>query len=179
MGGRFFLGVGSGENLNEHVVGRGWPSPETGLAMLEEAVTVLRLLWEGGMKTFRGRFYTVEDARLYTRPDEPPPLMIAASKPGSARLAARAGDAMINTEIAGPLVERFKSAGGERKPRFVEMTVCWAKDERRARATAREVAGDSSGARRPCDTSLATGACADREAVPGDDDATLRQVIDR
>jgi len=75
----------------------------------------------------------VEDARLYTRPDEPPPLMIAASKPVSARLAARAGDAMINTEIAGLLVERFKSASGERKPRFVEMTVCWAKDERRAR----------------------------------------------
>jgi coenzyme F420-dependent glucose-6-phosphate dehydrogenase len=79
MKGRFFLGVGSGENLNEHVVGRGWPSPVVRLAMLEEAVRVIRLLWDGGTQSFHGRFYTVEDARLYTLPDEPPALMIAAN----------------------------------------------------------------------------------------------------
>jgi coenzyme F420-dependent glucose-6-phosphate dehydrogenase len=139
MNGRFFLGVGTGENLNEHVVGRGWPSPDVRLAMLEEAVQVLQLLWEGGMKSFHGRYYAVEDARLYTLPDEPPALMIAASNPGAAELAARAGDAMMNTEVEGDLIRRFNGAGGDDKPRFVEMTVCWAKDERRARQTAHEI----------------------------------------
>jgi G6PDH family F420-dependent oxidoreductase len=139
MGGRFFLGVGTGENLNEHVVGRGWPSPDVRLAMLEEAVKILRLLWEGGTKSFHGRYYTVEDARIYTLPEKPPALMIAASKPGAAELAGRTGDAMINTQVERDLVDRFESAGGGGRPRYVEMTVCWAKDERRARKTARAV----------------------------------------
>ena len=66
--GRFFLGLGTGENLNEHVVGRGWPSPDVRLEMLEEAIDVIRLLWQGGMKSHRGRYFTVEDARLYSLP---------------------------------------------------------------------------------------------------------------
>jgi G6PDH family F420-dependent oxidoreductase len=139
MEGRFFLGLGTGENLNEHVVGRGWPSPGVRLDMLAEAVRVIRLLWEGGSKSFRGHYHTVEEARLYTLPDEPPAVMIAASNPGAARLAARSGDAMINPEIEGDLVEEFEEAGGGDKPRYVEMTVCWARDERAARRTAREV----------------------------------------
>src|SRR5262245_31691122 len=139
MQGRFFLGLGTGENLNEHVVGRGWPSPGVRLDMLEEAIRVIRLLWEGGSKSFRGQYHTVEEARLYTLPDEPPALMIAASNPGAARLAARSGEAMINTEVEGDLVEEFEDAGGHDKPRYVEMTVCWARDERAARRTAREV----------------------------------------
>jgi G6PDH family F420-dependent oxidoreductase len=139
MKGRFFLGVGTGENLNEHVVGRGWPSPDVRLAMLAESLDVLRLLWEGGTKSFHGRYFTVEDARLYSLPEKPPPLMIAASKPGAAALAGRAGDAMINTEVEGDLIRGFEDAGGGDKPRYVEMTVCWAKDERRARKTAHEV----------------------------------------
>jgi G6PDH family F420-dependent oxidoreductase len=141
MGDRFFLGVGTGENLNEHVVGRGWPSPDVRLAMLEEAVGVLHLLWEGGSRSFHGRYYTVEDARLYTLPAKPPSLMIAASKPGAAELAARHGDAMINTEVDDELIRAFEAAGGTAKHRFVEMTVCWAEDEREARATAHETWG--------------------------------------
>lgn len=141
MDGRFFLGLGTGENLNEHVVGLGWPSPDVRLAMLEEAVDVLRLLWEGGAKSFHGRFYTVEDARLYTLPAEPPALMIAASNPGAAEFAGRSGDAIINTEVDADLIRHFTDAGGAGKERYVEMTVCWAKDERRARKTAHEVWG--------------------------------------
>jgi G6PDH family F420-dependent oxidoreductase len=139
MRGRFFLGLGTGENLNEHVVGEGWPAPDVRLEMLAEAIDVIRLLWKGGSQTHRGRHYTVEDARLYTLPDEPPMLMVAASKPNAAELAGRAGDAMINTEVEPELVQRFQAAGGADRPRFVELTVCWAPDERRARKTAHEV----------------------------------------
>ena len=139
MGGRFFLGVGSGENLNEHVVGRGWPPPAMRLEMFEEAIEVIRLLWEGGTKSHRGRHYTLEDACLYTRPETPPQLMIAASKPLAAELAGRKGDAMINTEVDAGLVRRFDASGGAGKPRFVELGVCWAADETRARKTAREL----------------------------------------
>jgi G6PDH family F420-dependent oxidoreductase len=139
MPGRFVLGVGTGENLNEHVVGRGWPSGDVRLDMLEEAVRVIRLLWEGGTKSHHGRYYTVEDARLYTLPEEPPPIMVAASRPGAAELAGRSGDAMINTEVDAQLIERFEAAGGDESPRFVELTVCWAKDEKRARRTAHEI----------------------------------------
>jgi len=140
MGERFFLGVGTGENLNEHVVGRGWPSPDVRLEMFEEAITVIRLLWEGGTKSHHGRYYTVEDARLYTLPDKRPPLMVAASKPGAAELAGRLGDAMINTEVDEDLIHRFEEAGGgDDEPRYVELSACWAKDERRARKTAHEV----------------------------------------
>src|SRR4030095_1113043 len=58
MKGRFFLGLGTGENLNEHVVGRGWPSADVRLEMLEEAITMIRLLWEGGAKHHRGAHHT-------------------------------------------------------------------------------------------------------------------------
>jgi G6PDH family F420-dependent oxidoreductase len=139
MPGRFFLGLGTGENLNEHIVGRGWPSADVRLEMLEEAVEMIRRLWEGELTSHRGRYFTVEDARLYTLPPEPPPIMIAASQPGAAEVAARLGDAMINTEPEEELIEKFRVAGGRRKPRYVEMTVCWAEDERRARRTAHEI----------------------------------------
>src|ERR671915_534940 len=87
MPGRFFLGVGTGENLNEHILGAAWPSGDVRLEMLEEAIDVIRLLWQGGYQSHRGRYYTVEDARLYTLPEAPPPIMVAASKPGAAELA--------------------------------------------------------------------------------------------
>jgi G6PDH family F420-dependent oxidoreductase len=139
MDGRFFLGVGTGENLNEHVVGRGWPSADVRLEMLEEAINVIRLLWKGGLKSHHGRYYTVEDARLYTLPESPPPIMVAASKPRAAELAGRLGDAMINTDVEPDLLERFRSGAGDDGPRYVELSVCWAKDERKARKTAHEI----------------------------------------
>jgi len=139
MPGRFFLGVGTGENLNEHVVGRGWPPGDVRLEMLEEAIDVMRLLWRGGVQRHRGRYYTVRDARLYTLPDAPPEIMVAASKPGAVKLAARVGDAMINTEAERELVQQFDASGGTGKPRYAEETVCWAKSERQARKTAHEI----------------------------------------
>src|SRR5262249_28133086 len=83
---RLFPRVGTGENLNEQVVGRGWPPSDVRLAMLEEAVEVMRLLWGGETESFHGCYYDVQNARLYTRPDEPPTLMIAASNSGAAGL---------------------------------------------------------------------------------------------
>src|SRR5881394_2507316 len=104
MEGRFFLGVGTGEELNEHVTGATWPGPLKRLEMLEEAVEVLRLLWQGGYQSHYGTHYTVEQARIYTLPDEPPPIAIAAAQPKAAELAGRLGDALIGVSPEGETV---------------------------------------------------------------------------
>ena len=126
MAGRFFLGLGTGENLNEHVVGEAWPAPDERLAMLEEAIDVIRQLWEGGYQTFRGDFYDVEQARLYTLPDEPPAIAVAAGKPLAAELAGRAADALINVAPDDEVIEAFESADGQGKPKYGQITGCWA-----------------------------------------------------
>jgi G6PDH family F420-dependent oxidoreductase len=138
MPGRFFLGVGSGENLNEHVVGRGWPSPDVRLEMLEEAVEIIRLLWRGEAMSFHGRHYTVEDARVYTLPPEPPRIMVAAGAPRAAELAGRVGDGLVSTAPEAELVERFRASGGDGKPTIGMVHVCFAEDEEEARRTAHE-----------------------------------------
>lgn len=134
--GRFFLGVGTGENLNEHIVGARWPSVDVRQDMLEEAVAVIRQLWRGGYQDHHGRFYAVENARVYTRPDSPPPIMVAASGTKAAQLAGRIGDGLVATEPAREVVEHFEAAGGRGKPRYAEISVCWARDEASARRTA-------------------------------------------
>jgi coenzyme F420-dependent glucose-6-phosphate dehydrogenase len=139
MPGRFFLGVGTGENLNEHIVGARWPSIEVRQEMLEEAVAIIRQLWQGGYQDHHGRHYTVENARLYTLPPEPPALVVAAAGPKSAELAGRIGDGLVCTSPGRELVERFTAAGGGDKPRYAELTVCWAKDEKSARRTAHRI----------------------------------------
>jgi coenzyme F420-dependent glucose-6-phosphate dehydrogenase len=138
MPGRFFLGLGTGENLNEHVLGDRWPEGEVRLEMLTEAIEVIRLLWEGGYHSHHGRYYTVERARLYTLPEEPPPIMVAADKPNAAKLAATAGDGLIGTAPDEDLLAEFDGAGGSGKPRFGQVTVCWAEDDESARKTAHE-----------------------------------------
>ena len=137
MPGRFFLGVGTGENLNEHVLGQRWPELEVRLEMLEEAIEVMRLLWQGGLQSHHGRHYTVENARLYTLPEEPPRIVVAASGEKAAELAGRAGDGFWSTAPKRELVEAFEKAGG-RGPRYGQVTVCWAEDEAAARRTAHE-----------------------------------------
>ena len=114
MPGRFFLGVGTGENLNEHVLGEGWPDADTRRAMLEEAIDVLRALWSGGEQSHFGRFFTVDNARLYTLPDEPPQVMVAAGTRATAELAGRLGDGLIGTAPDSDLVAAFEHAGGRR-----------------------------------------------------------------
>jgi G6PDH family F420-dependent oxidoreductase len=138
MPGRFFLGVGSGENLNEHILGDRWPPTAVRLEMLEEAVEVIRLLWEGGNKSHHGKHYTVENARIYTLPDELPPIAIAASGPKAARLAGRAGDALVSVAPDDEVVRTFEKAGGAGKPKYAEVQACWAEDEDAAIDTAIE-----------------------------------------
>jgi len=139
MEGRFFLGVGTGENLNEHILGAGWPETEVRQERLEEAIAVIRLLWEGGNKSHHGRNYTVENARLYTLPEEPPPLLVAVGGPQSAEMAGRLADGFIATSPVADLIEIFDKAGGRDKPRYGSLTVCWAEDEKSARRTAHRV----------------------------------------
>jgi coenzyme F420-dependent glucose-6-phosphate dehydrogenase len=138
MPGRFFLGVGTGENLNEHIIGAGWPETDMRQARLAEAIEVIRLLFRGGLQSHHGPFFTMENARLYTLPPEPPPIVVAAGGPKSAELAARLGDGVIGTDADGDLLKAFARAGGADKPCYGEVTVCWAEDEHEARKTARE-----------------------------------------
>src|ERR671928_68480 len=113
MPGRFFLGVGTGENLNEHVLGDRWPAPDERIEMLEEAIEVIRLLWQGGTQTHRGKHYTVDHACIYTLPEEPPPIYVAASAPNAAELAGRLGDGLIAVQPDEEIVETFERSGGE------------------------------------------------------------------
>jgi coenzyme F420-dependent glucose-6-phosphate dehydrogenase len=136
--GRFIFGVGSGENLNEHILGDRWPESDVRHEMLAEAIEVIRRLWQGGQQSYRGRYYTVENARLYTRPEELPPIVIAASGPRAAELAGRLGDGLVATSPDKQVIQQFEKAGGKGKRCYSEMIVCWAKDEGTARRTALE-----------------------------------------
>jgi coenzyme F420-dependent glucose-6-phosphate dehydrogenase len=135
--GRFSLGVGSGENLNEHILGDRWPPVAERQERLEEAIEVIRLLWEGGLKIHRGRHYTVENARLYSLPEEPPPVLVAVAGDRSVDLAARAGDGLFGTSPKAESIERFREQGGE-GPTYGQLHVCWAESEEEARRTALE-----------------------------------------
>ena len=137
MPGRFFLGVGSGENLNEHILGDRWPEAEVRLEMLEEAIEVIRLLWEGGSKSHRGRHYTVENARIYTLPDPQPPIYVAAAGTKAAELAGRVGDGLVSVAPNREVVDEWKQAGG-RGPAYAHLTVCWADDVETAKKTMHE-----------------------------------------
>jgi G6PDH family F420-dependent oxidoreductase len=138
MPGRFFLGVGTGENLNEHVLGGRWPSHAERAEMLEEAVAVMRMLWSGSLVSHRGPHYTVDRARLYSTPAEPPAVAVAASGENAAELAGRIGDALIATAPDAELVEQFEAAGGDGKPCYGQLTVCFAESESDAVRTAAE-----------------------------------------
>ena len=135
--GRFFLGIGTGENLNEHILGDRWPSASERLEMLEEAVVVMRELWRGELTTFAGKHFRVEDARVYTLPDDPIEIVVAAAAAEAAELAARSGDGLVSTAPDPEVVEAYLRAGGE-GPRYGQLTVCWAKTEKEARRTAYE-----------------------------------------
>ena len=136
--GRFFLGVGSGEALNEHILGDRWPPTDVRLEMLEEAVRVMRLLWQGGNQDHHGRHYTVENARLYTLPAEAPPVYVSGFGPKSTELAARIGDGFVTTKPDADAVEAYRKASGA-GPVVGAMKGCWAPDEDEARKLAFEL----------------------------------------
>jgi coenzyme F420-dependent glucose-6-phosphate dehydrogenase len=137
MPGRFFLGVGTGENLNEHILGQAWPEWEVRAEMLEEAVGIIRELWKGKVTSHRGRHYTVQNAKLYTLPKELPPIHVAVGGERMAEVAGRIADGLITTAPDKKLLGAYRRAGGE-GPKYGQVTLCWAASERAARKTAHE-----------------------------------------
>ena len=133
---RFFLGLGTGENLNEHVTGERWPSASERRKLLREAVDIIRELWGGGLVEHRGRGFEVVDAQLFTLPDRHPPIYVAAGGTKAAETAAEIGDGLIGTTPDRELIRTFDDGGGAGKPKLGQLTVCWAEDERTAVETA-------------------------------------------
>ncbi|AYV25967.1 LLM class F420-dependent oxidoreductase [Streptomyces goshikiensis] len=136
--GRFRLGLGSGENLNEHVVGPGWPAAHVRLGMLEEAVEIIRALFAGGGVNHHGQYFDVEDARLWDLPEQPPPIGVAVSGDRSCDLAGRLADLVIAIDPDRELLEAFDRAGGAGKPRVGQLAVCYDPDRDAAVARAHE-----------------------------------------
>jgi coenzyme F420-dependent glucose-6-phosphate dehydrogenase len=129
--GRLIWGVGTGENLNEHVLGDPWPTYEVRAEMLEESLGLIRRLWSEESVTHRGQYYLVEDARVLDRPDSPVPIVISAFGEKSAELAARAGDGLWLSSFNQETVDAFKKAGGS-GPIFSQLTVCWGTDRKKS-----------------------------------------------
>ena len=134
MPGRFFLGVGTGEALNEHVTGDPWPPIDVRQEMLREAIEVIRELWTGKQVDYRGDYFVVDNARIYSTPDAPPPIYMAASGTDGAKLAGEIADGLITTSPDRELVEAFGGAHG--RPRYAQASVCWAPTVEEARKTA-------------------------------------------
>jgi G6PDH family F420-dependent oxidoreductase len=128
LDGRFTLGVGTGEALNEHILGTHWPEADVRLEMLEESLEVIRGLWEGGQFSHRGRHYTVENARLYSLPERPPEIFVSGFGPKAIDLAARVGDGFCSVMPDADAVARFRAGGGAGKPTQGGTKVCWGPD---------------------------------------------------
>jgi G6PDH family F420-dependent oxidoreductase len=138
-GGRFTLGIGAGENLNEHVIGGAWPLSRTRHQRLTEAVKIIRGLFAGDYVNFSGQHFAVERAKLFDLPETPVPIGIAVSGAHSLAIAGRHADCMIATEPEKSLTDGFSQAGGSGKPRYGQLALCYDTDEKAARARARRL----------------------------------------
>ncbi len=125
--GRFTLGVGSGEALNEHILGDPWPPADIRLEMLEEAVGLIRELWQGDEVTYRGEHYSLDAARIYTLPDEPPPVFMSGFGPKATQVAARIADGYQTTKSDAELLGQFRK--GNTGPAQAGVKVCHAPTE--------------------------------------------------
>ncbi|MGO8767978.1 MAG: LLM class F420-dependent oxidoreductase [Mycobacterium sp.] len=142
LDGRFVLGVGSGEALNEHILGDNWPSVGVCQEMLEEAVDVIRLLHRGDEVSHHGKHYTVQEARIYTRPERPAPIYVSGFGPQGAELAGRIGDGYVLAMPDAELVKTFRDSGGGDKPVQAGTKVCWDIDPDAALKTAHRLWGN-------------------------------------
>ncbi|MFI7437878.1 TIGR03557 family F420-dependent LLM class oxidoreductase [Micromonospora haikouensis] len=129
--GRFTLGVGAGERLNEHVVGQGFPSVHDRHERLREALEIIRLLWQGGYQSYEGKHLHLDDAQVFDLPDQPPVIAVAASGPASVAIAVELGDGLFATEPKPDLVQAYQRGGGS-GPRYAEVPMAWAPDEQQA-----------------------------------------------
>jgi G6PDH family F420-dependent oxidoreductase len=132
---RFTLGLGAGERLNEHVAGQGWPGIGERHERLSEAIDVIQGLLSGELSNYRGQYFSLDQAKLYDRPQRKVPVAIAAGGPEAARLAGRKGEGLVATEPKRELIEAFREAGGS-GPCYAEVSLCWAKTEAEAQQTA-------------------------------------------
>lgn len=123
--GRFTLGLGAGERLNEHVIGRDWPGVTKRHEMLREAIEIIRLLWSGGYRSYEGRHLQLEDAQVFDLPQELPVIAVASSGHASARIAAELGDGLFATEPKAQIVDAYTAAGGD-GPKYGEIPVAFA-----------------------------------------------------
>src|SRR4051794_26908303 len=128
LDGRFTLGVGTGEALNEHILGDPWPGIEQRLGMLEEAVAIMRELWGGGNVSIDGQHYVVDRARLYSLPGEPVNVYASAFGPKAVQSIGAYADGYINVSPSEELLQGYRDAGG-RGPAQGGMKVCWGPDE--------------------------------------------------
>jgi G6PDH family F420-dependent oxidoreductase len=142
LDGRFTLGVGTGEFLNEHILGDHWPPADLRLEMLGEAIQVMRALWTGDWVSHYGEHYVVEDARIYSCPPEPVPIAISGFGPKSIALAAELGDAYVNTQPSAEMLQKYRELGGK-GPAQAGVKVCWAEDEKAAVKTAHRLWANS------------------------------------
>ena len=129
--GRFTLGVGAGERLNEHVTGDGFPARRVRHERFREALEIIRLLWQGWYRSYDGRYLKLEDARVFDLPAELPVIAVAASGPESAKIAAELGDGLFAVEPDADLVGMWHGLGGH-GPAYGEMPLAWADDEEQA-----------------------------------------------
>lgn len=136
---RFFLGVGTGENLNEHVLGQQWTDPEDRIDKLVEAVHVMRTLWTGEKTTLRGTHFHVDRAQLFTLPATPPPVYVSAFGSRALKAAAEIGDGLIGTSPDGEVVKRFDELAGRQLPKVAYDKVCWGPDTQQARRLLHEI----------------------------------------
>jgi G6PDH family F420-dependent oxidoreductase len=136
--GRFWFGVGTGEALNEHVVAQRWPESSIRLEMLEEAVSVIRRLWSGVTISHYGTHFNVENARIYTLPERPPPIYVSAFGEKAADVAARIGDGLVCTKPDDAIIGAFEAAGGT-GPKLAQIKVAWAESAARAEDLAYEL----------------------------------------
>jgi G6PDH family F420-dependent oxidoreductase len=139
MPGRFFLGVGTGERLNEHILGDHFPEINIRQEMLVEAVDILRRLWQGDMASYYGDYYVVENARIYSLPKELPPVYMAAAGPESAKIAGKIADGLISTSPDKETVQIFEQSGGKGKPKYAQLSLCYGQDEKQALKIAHEI----------------------------------------
>lgn len=140
MEGRFELGIGSGENLNEHILGDRWPPAGVRIEMMKEAIDVIRTLWKGEVTDYCGTYFLVERARIFSLPGTLPPIIVSAMGPIAAKAAAESGDQLIHS-LSDPLaalavMDAFRAGGGAGKSCMAETSVCYHENE----ATAREIA---------------------------------------
>jgi G6PDH family F420-dependent oxidoreductase len=133
--GRFTLGLGTGEALNEHITGQRWPSAEERLEMLEEAIGVIRELFTGRLITHHGTHYMVDTAQLYSVPDSPPPIFMSGFGEKATKLAGRVADGYMSVQPSADAVRLYRESGGGDRPVQGGLKVCWGPDEAAARKT--------------------------------------------